>query len=711
MSASRHCARNSFYFFSEHPISFLADKPGANALAHPIAGLFFLVALALLFFAGPSFAAPDLPFEDGQDPEEIIVTATRNQRPLSEVPMSVTVLTRDEVLQSPAQAVDDLLRIVPGVNLPAASSLVSHPTSQSVSMRGLGRGRALVLLDGVPLNDGFGGWVNWTKIPYQNIERIEVVRGGSSSVYGTYAMGGVINVLTRPAEGRSMDLEASYGTQGTGRAHAYVSETVGNTAVAINYDFYDSGGYPVVAASERGPIDTNAYSEHNNLQLEANHSFDSGATAYVRTNLFRDKRNVGTPLANDSRDVWDVAMGTEFAAPGGGDGKISFFSSLQDFDNANTRVAQDRASEVLALTQEVPSFDIGTAGQWSKDLGFWSSFAAVGMDYRHVQGESRETIIDIDLPFDSSVTKGKQDALGIYAEMSLFPWPHFEALASLRFDYWSNYAASKTSEGNPTEYYADRSATEVSPRLSLRYEFDNGWATRGAVYRAFRAPSLNELYRGFYAGNMPFRPNNDLKPELLRIGGEIGFDYRNDRIQASLTGFWNELDDTIAFVFNSVPAPGASFQKRGNIVATQSRGFEFDSEIQIGNEWVLAPSYVFTDSTIQKFPARPDRVGNWLEDIPRHQAAVTLTYDNPDLFELMIRGRYVGKRYSSDTNDFEMQSFGILDISASKQLGEYLEIFLMVENLLNEEYDADRTGDTTRIGAPRQVWGGVRMQF
>jgi outer membrane receptor protein involved in Fe transport len=172
-----------------------------------------------------------------------------------------------------------------------------------------------------------------------------------------------------------------------------------------------------------------------------------------------------------------------------------------------------------------------------------------------------------------------------------------------------------------------------------------------------------------------------------------------------LTGFWNELDNAIAFV-----GPFGS-KKRQNIAATRSRGFEFESEIEIAEEWVLAPSYVFTEATIQNFPTRPDRVGNWLEDIPRHQAAVTLTYDNPNLFQLMIRGRYVGKRYSSDANDFEMQSFGILDISASKQLGAHHEIFLMVENLLDEEYDADRTGRTTRIGAPRQIWGGLRMQF
>ncbi len=645
-------------------------------------------------------------------PEEIVVTATRNQRPLSQVPMSVSVLGRDEILETPAQSVDDLLRTVPGVNLPAGSSLVTHPTSQAVSIRGLGRNRALVLLDGIPLNDGFGGWVNWTKVPYRNIERVEVVRGGNSSLYGTYAMGGVINILTRPAAGQQIEMEGSYGTQDTGQFHAYASERLGETALSITYDYYSSDGYEVIAEAERGPIDTNSYSKHNNLQLEIHHAFDSGASAFLRTNLFRDQRNVGTPLSNDSRDAWDLALGTKLAPQDWGDLEFSFFTSLQNFDNANVTVAPDRASETLALTQEIPAFDLGASAQWSRSFAWLSAFAAAGVDFRHTEGENRETIIDLPIPgVDSSTAKGKQNAVGIYAEASFYPLPRLEALASVRLDYWENYAASQQGVGAPASTFPDRSEVEVSPRLSLGYDLEGPWSLRGGVYRAFRAPTLNELYRGFYAGNTPFRPNTNLKPELLRVGGELGADFEIDRIRASLTGFWNELDDTIAFVFNFVPPPGVSFLQRENLVATRSRGFEFDAQIELGDRWSLAPAYVFTESTITEFPNRPERVGNWLQDIPRHEVSLILTYTNPELVNFMARGRYLGKRYANDANSQELASFGVLDLSVSRNLGENHQVFLMVENVLDEEYAASQTGNIARIGAPRQIWAGLRASY
>jgi len=674
-----------------------------------------VIVLLALLISGPvafpaSARAENVP--SAEEAEEMIVTATRNQRPLSQVPMSVSVLGRSEILETPSQAVDDLLRTVPGLNLPAGSSLVTHPTSQAASIRGLGRNRALVLLDGIPLNDGFGGWVNWTKIPYRNIERIEVVRGGNSSLYGTYAMGGVINVLTRPAAGQRIELEGSYGTQETGQAHAYASETLGDTAIAMTYDYYNTDGYEVVAEAERGPIDTNSYSKHTNLQFELNHAFDSGASAWVRTNLFRDQRNVGTPLSNNSRDAWDFALGSKLAPADWGDVKFSFFSSLQDFDNANVTVAADRASETLALTQDIPAFDVGASGQWSRSFDWLDSFAAVGIDFRHTQGENRETIIDLPIPgIESSTAKGRQNALGVYAEMSFYPLPKLEALASVRLDYWQNYGASRAEVGGPTTLFADRSEVEVSPRLSLGYDLEGPFSIRGGVYRAFRAPTLNELYRGFYAGNTPFRPNAELKPELLRIGGELGVDFNRNGVRASLTGFWNELDDTIAFVFNFVPPPGVSFLQRENLVSTRSRGFEFESEFDLGAGWTLAPSYAFTDSTITKFPDRPERVGNWLQDIPRHQVAVILTYANPKWVNLMVRGRYLGKRYANDSNTQELASFGVLDLSASRKVGEHWEVFVMAENILDEEYAASQTGNIARIGAPRQVWAGLRTSY
>ena len=176
-----------------------------------------VLALLLLLLAAPPVAAqqPEVPTRL----EPVVVTPTRLEQKAGETPASVTVLTREDVKQSASQTVDDLLRQVPGFSLfRRSSSVVTHPTTQGLSLRGIGpsgASRVLVLQDGVPLNDPFGGWVHWSRVPLQAVQQIEVVRGGGSSVWGNMALGGVVQILTRRPTGRAAAFEASYGSRDT----------------------------------------------------------------------------------------------------------------------------------------------------------------------------------------------------------------------------------------------------------------------------------------------------------------------------------------------------------------------------------------------------------------------------------------------------------------------------------------------------------------
>jgi len=178
----------------------------------------------------------------------------------------VTVITAEDIRHSASQTVDDILRQVPGFSLfRRSSSLVTHPTSQGVSLRGIGpsgASRALVLLDGVPINDPFGGWVSWNKIPLQAIEQIEVVRGGGSSVWGNYALSGVINIITRRPTERQALFEGSYGNHNTTNLDLLVTETQEPLRVSLEGNFFNTEGYQTVDPSSRGKIDIPADSKH-----------------------------------------------------------------------------------------------------------------------------------------------------------------------------------------------------------------------------------------------------------------------------------------------------------------------------------------------------------------------------------------------------------------------------------------------------------------
>src|SRR5262245_8627810 len=194
--------------------------------------------------------------------ETVTVTPTRSEKALGEVPVSANIVEKETIRQSPAVVADDVLRQVPTFSLfRRSSSLSSHPTSQGVSLRGIGPSgvsRTLVLVDGVPFNDPFGGWVYWTRVPLESVDRIEVIDGSSSSLYGNYGMGGVINIIPARAARRSVEFKTQYGNHNSPKADVFASDVWGKLGVAVEGGAFDTDGFPIVVASERGLIDNNA---------------------------------------------------------------------------------------------------------------------------------------------------------------------------------------------------------------------------------------------------------------------------------------------------------------------------------------------------------------------------------------------------------------------------------------------------------------------
>ena len=215
--------------------------------------------------------------------EAVTVTATRGERRSGDVPASVSLLDRQEIKQSPALVADDVLRQIPTFSLfRRTSSLASHPTAQGVSLRGIGPSgdsRTLVLVDGVPVNDPFGGWVYWSRVPLESTDRIEVVDGSSSSLYGNYAMGGVINFVTSPATPKTLDVKAQYGSRNTPKVDFVGSHVWGKAGVTVDGNVFDTDGYAIVRASERGQQRCRAFLESQRKAGLRPHRSDPGVRA------------------------------------------------------------------------------------------------------------------------------------------------------------------------------------------------------------------------------------------------------------------------------------------------------------------------------------------------------------------------------------------------------------------------------------------------
>jgi outer membrane receptor protein involved in Fe transport len=328
--------------------------------------------------------------------ESIVVTASRTAQPDAEAPPSLVVVTAKDLDTTAAPTLDDALRLVPGFNLfRRTGSRVANPTSQGVSMRGLGpsgASRALVLVDGLPLNDPFGGWVYWGRVPGESIDRVEVLRGGASDLYGSAALGGVIQVLTRPATSKpDLSMEASLGNEATRAGSLSAGGRAGEWGARLSAGGFETDGFVLVDEASRGAVDTRASARYATGDLTVDRAVPGGRV-FARGLFFGESRKNGTPLQTNDTRINQVVVGADTSGPRIGLASLRFYASAQVYNQSFSAVAADRESEALIRDQRVPAQDTGLSAQWSRPLGRRNTLVA-GLLGREVRGASDEVAI------------------------------------------------------------------------------------------------------------------------------------------------------------------------------------------------------------------------------------------------------------------------------------------------------------------------------
>ena len=466
--------------------------------------------------------------------QPVTATATRISRPLGAVPASVIVLDRARIEAASGQRLDDLLRSVPGFSLfRRQPSLMAHPTTQGATLRGIGAtgaSRALVLVDGIPVQDPFGGWVYWGRIPREIIERIEVVRGGGSSLWGSGAMSGVINVITRPPDGNRAVVSAEKGNRHTTNVETLGERAWSGAALRADGAYLDSGGEYLVAGGDRVPFDTRADSRELTLGMRTDWSLSPRWSASLDGRYFDEKRDNGTELGDNETDNFSAHAGIEGESAAGSGFRADVYGQLQEFESRFS--SQDRTAgiELPSLDQfDVPSGSLGFGGRaWSEPAP--GHIALIGMDYMFVDGHTDENFRYIDGEFTRRrKAGGREHTVGAYVQDIWRPLARLELTTGLRVDYWR----SEDGERRETDLAAGADLVDqslpakddvfVSPRVGALYQLYPALALRASAYRGFRAPTLNELYRPFRVRNDITEANADLDLERL-TGAEVGFD-------------------------------------------------------------------------------------------------------------------------------------------------------------------------------------------
>ncbi|MFT3916440.1 MAG: TonB-dependent receptor [Anaeromyxobacteraceae bacterium] len=664
-------------------------------------------------------AAPEgEPVEPAVLPEQVVVTGTRSPRPTSSLPTTVEVLEGEAVRGSGATTADAALRQVPSFQtFRRSSSLAADPSSQGLALRGVGPSavsRALLLDDGVPANDPFGGWVAWRSVPRLGLDRVEVAPGGASALYGSQALGGVVALVPRPIpEGATLEAESSGGALGTAAGALLGTARAGPLGVSLEGDALRTDGYRVVAPASAGAIDGRAGADHatGTLRLRWDAAPDLAVTAGA--GAFAEDQDGGTRYTRSAARALTGRLGAVWSGEAGRLEALGWVAG-RTFTQDRTRALAGRSDEELAARQRVPSRDLGGSLVLAPSTGGGHA-PAVGLDVRRVSGEAGEDVFPAaGAPSTATVrrdARGAQVLAGVFAEDALRLGEALEVAAALRLDAWRNAPAttSRTAADGTVETtrHASRADAQLSPRLAVRYRPHPALTLRASAYRAFRAPTLNELYRTFQVGTIVTAPEPALRAETL-TGAEAGPELRlPGALRARLTGWWSVLDDPATIVTLAAPLPDGATRQRANLGRLRIRGLE--SSLAWGEAGPLAASVAYTlaDARVVSAPGHEELVGSRPPQDPVHRVAGSVRAGVG-----RVRGQvdvaWSSGQWEDDRNTLRIAGAAVVDASVAVRVGGGMELFGAAENLLDRRYLVGRAGIDT-VGAPRLIRVGLRI--
>ncbi len=649
--------------------------------------------------------------------EDIVIVAPRLPEAPGEAAYSAYEI--DPAVLETATRLDEALRTAPGVStFRRNDSAAANPTIQGLSIRASapsGAGRALVLLDGQPLNDPFGGWVIWGALPAETIQGATVLRGAGAGPYGAGALTGVVQLDERRRQGAVLSLEG--GERGTVRA-AGLGEAQGDAwsfmlAAAIQQD---DGWVPV--REGRGAADAPVWSD--SFAGVSRVEWRDGERVFsMRLAGYSESRGAGLVGAESVSD--GASLSVTLAAPAGPLAwRVQAWAMTSDLYNTSVATAPDRSTTTPANEQyETPALGWGgnAALRWTgEDYGF-----EIGADLRTADGETRERFSFMSGQFTRArIAGGRTLTAGAYVEgwREAGPWT---VTGGVRADLYQATDGSRVERliatGAPVLEFAPEDSETVAPtaRFGVRRSFGDVFV-RSAAYAGFRPPTLNELHRPFRIGNDVTEANAALAPEHI-VGFDLGIggEYADWSWEAGV--FATRLEDAIVNVTLGagpgtfppgvfVPAGGA-YRQRQNAGTIEAVGVEAEARGALAEalHWRAALNY--TDASFESGPLsglRPAQSPEW-------SASAGLDWRIMGATTLSAALIYESARFEDDLNSRELDAAVTLDLRAEQRLREGVIAFAALDNALDAEIETAETAvGIESFGPPRTFRVGFALR-
>ena len=681
------------------------------------------------FLSGPVLLAvagmPTVAFAQDTAPD-IVVTGRGLDASPSDRVVDVVTIDRDRITANASSRLESVLADVAGLQqFRRSDSRSANPTSQGISLRGIGgnaSSRALLILDGVPQADPFGGWVAFPAYATDRLGQVRVTRGGGSGYYGPGALAGTIELESAtPGQLDAVRARGAYGSRESieGQASAALVRAGGFATVSGAYARGD--GFTPTVAESRGPADRPAAYEQASGAVRAVVGIAGNTELQANLAAFTDSRDRGTAFTENRSEGADASV----RLVGRGRWGWSALAYLQTraFASSFASVNATRTAATQTLDQyNTPATGLGARFEVVPPLGDRVALR-IGADARSVTGRTQELFTYVAaLPTRRREAGGETQTYGAFADGSVELGPVTLALGG-RYDHWriaDGFLSERPLAGGAalTDLrFAHRSGDEATGRAGVAWRVVAPLTLRAAAYRGWRLPTLNELYRPFRIGADATAANAALSPERLD-GYEFGATLvPAPGLRLAATWFDNELDDAIANVtagrgpgtFPGVGfvAAGGVYRVRQNLDAVRSRGIELDAEASRGQGFARA-SWSHVKSRVEASGVAVALDELMPAQTPRDQVSGTLGWRKGSA---IISGtmRHVARQFDDDQNSRSLAPATNFDAYASLPITRRLAIEARAENIGDERVEAGISGgNIVERATPRTLWIGLR---
>ncbi len=653
---------------------------------------------------------------------EVVISASRSRLQQKDISQSVSVIGAEDIAISPYSNVEDIIRSIPGVYNFRHSSLHTNGIVSPLNMRGVGKNRVLLLVDGVPQNDNFNNsiaWVAWGHIPKDAVERIEILRGPSSNLYGSEGLGGVINIITKkPDEERAASVLAKAGNASTFGGHAFYSQRIKNFGFLLSGGYEETDGFYMVEDPEDYEI--KRWRKKGQVFGKLLYDFSSRSKLELSALFFNQDAGQGRAFFRQELMLNQYALNySQFS-------NTFRFRGTAYLNQADKTAYQDNAADNYStLNREEKFRNMYSAGmdaeatfyKWQViDLTLGSSYKYVNFDYN----------VDYTGSDRNAGAMGYQQHISPFlsADVKLLNNSLFLNLG-FRYDYIQTSGAriwdTQSSAGKPAydSTYNMTEAGSFSPKFGISWHPDSRTTIRASAGKGFRMPSLFDLYKVHVRGGGTYyrQANPGLKPEKIQ-SWDIGAERKlSDNLMAKVSFYQSLADDYIGDrLIDSARFSGGTKTryeyKLDNISEVKIHGLEFETHWIPVKYTSVNANYTFNISEIINDLENQSLEGNYLPNNPRHSGHFIANYLNPGMINVSLGVNVFAKIFYDNENTLEKDSYYTIDLSISRKFINRMTVYLNAENILNNPYPIFLSPSSGNTIAPGIIInGGIKVEL